>query len=1417
MKNLLLTAIASLFVTGAIAQQQHTCYSTEVTNQLKATNPAYSQELQEAEMVQQKWVNSQQEDPNFSARAVRTIPVAVHVLYNTASQNVTDAAIQNVIAQMNADYRKTNTGLNSARSAVQPLATDVQIEFCLAQRTPAGAATNGIEHIQTATTSFNYSSNPNAMKSTSTGGANPWNSSKYLNVWIVDLAGSSPSTGGVAGYAYLPTTGMHGSSIDGLVIEYSIGMDNETWTHEIGHYLGLHHTWGDLSGNACGNVFPDTDDGFSDTPDSKDPNYTCTYKVSCTGNSSYGDQYENFMDYSNCTVLFTTQQANYMNNILTNTRSSLVTNNLACTPIGGPVASFTASPTSICNGQSVQFTSTSTGTGLTYSWSFQGGTPSTSTAQNPSVTYNAAGTYSVTLTVTSGGQSNTATQTNYIVVSGANALPLSEGFEATTFPPTGWSLTNGDNSTTWVRTTSASGYGSSSASAYVNNYNYSSTNQKDWLITPSYNFSSVSAGRIKWDYAYAPYTQAGYSDSLEVFYSTNCGATWTSLWKKGGTSLGTATATSSNFVPTSAQWKSDSTSLASLSGQTNVRFAFVNTNKYGNNVFLDNVNVYNTTTQQGSAPIADFVGVPTTVVVGNTVAFTDLSTNSPTSWSWTFVGGTPGTSTAQNPTITYNTVGTYNVTLTATNANGSNPITKTGYITVVASGTQSCDTLSNFVQGDTLTLYTYTNNGGYLTGHNAYADKAKAEYYVNPTPGAQVTGALLYFAVAKTLNPATASITAKVWNANGTNSSPGTVLASKSVLISSIAANVTAQQITYVNFTTPATVSGNFYVGFEMTNAAGDTVALVSSTFNSPNPDNAWELQSDNIWYKFDSVYGAGLDIFALPILCTAQSGQGPTASFTANDQTICAGTSVTFTSTSTGSPTSYSWSFPGGSPSTSTAISPTVVYSTAGTYNASLTAYNANGSNTSSQTNYVTVYAKPSLTLSSTPVSCYGSNNGSASVTASGGLTPYTYSWSGGGTASNISNKAAGTYTVTVGDGHQCSSTGSINIGQPLAALALSPNPNDAVCGQQNGSSSVTATGGAGGYLYSWNTGGTSQTLANLGAGTYSVTVTDANNCTSSISMSVTNQNVTVTVSVNTTAACGSNNGTAAAVVTGSNQSVSGYSWSTGGTSGSINSLAPGTYNVTVTLANGCTGTSSGQVVTAPAPTASVAPTNGTCQSAPQINLTVTGGTSPFTYSWSNGATTEDVQNIPAGSYSVTVTDASGCSASATTPVSDNSTVSVSFNTVNPSQGNDGSITANPTGGATPYTYQWSNGGNTQTISNLSPGTYTVTVTDNAGCVKVSSVTLLSTGIAQVKDLATVSIFPNPANDVCNVSIELNRAADIQLEIINQLGQQVYSSKLINYTSGTEKIDITNLSQGVYLVRTYFGNTTNTVRLLKQ
>ena len=297
---------------------------------------------QYAAEIQQFRNNIGQYQMTAPQQVVRTIPVVVHVVYSNASENVSNTVINNMITTINEDFRRQNADTTATTTAFQGIAVDAQIEFCLADTDPNGQPTTGITRTSTSTTCWNQSTQTNSMKSSSTGGANPWPSTDYLNIWICDICPNGGGSG-VAGYAYLPTPGMHGSSIDGLVLDYSIGLGTTQWggpdrtaTHELGHYFGLCHPWGCNNGG-CGD-----DDNINDTPNSSGPNYP-TFNNCIPANTSCGsaDNVENYMDYAGCPNMFTQGQSNLMNSTLTNIRFSLLNSN-ACSNTGNaPSAAFT--------------------------------------------------------------------------------------------------------------------------------------------------------------------------------------------------------------------------------------------------------------------------------------------------------------------------------------------------------------------------------------------------------------------------------------------------------------------------------------------------------------------------------------------------------------------------------------------------------------------------------------------------------------------------------------------------------------------------------------------------------------------------------------------------------------------------------------------------------------------------------------------------------------------------------------------------------------------------------------------------------------------------------------------------------------------------------------------------------------------
>jgi uncharacterized protein (DUF2141 family) len=380
--------------------------------------------------------------------------------------------------------------------------------------------------------------------------------------------------------------------------------------------------------------------------------------------------------------------------------------------------------------------------------------------------------------------------------------------------------------------------------------------------------------------------------------------------------------------------------------------------------------------------------------------------------------------------------------------------------------------------------------------------------------------------------------------------------------------------------------------------------------------------------------------------------------------------------------------------------------------------------------------------------LSCFGSADGTIVVTATGGTTPYEYSLDGGMTtqASNVFNGLdAGDYTVTVIDANGCEATVSVTIAEPTE-LSVATSGSDASCaGSANGTATATPAGGTPGYSYLWSNGSTDQTAMGLAAGTYTVTVTDANGCTAEGSVTIDQPDaLTGTASATSVSCNGGADGTATAEVTGGTGDYS-YLWSSGSTSQTATGLSAGGYAVTVTDENGCTlvlavTVSQPALLLATAITADVSCAGGADGS---ITVTPTGGTPDYTYSLDGGTpqASNTFSGLSAGTYTIVVMDANGCSFTLTAEVEAPTllTIATTHTDVSCAGGADGSITVFANGGTTPYSYDAGAGtvsGNV--ISSLAAGFYTVTVTDANGCMATSIVVIAQPSALSVALSAT-------------------------------------------------------------------------------
>lgn len=391
---------------------------------------------------------------------------------------------------------------------------------------------------------------------------------------------------------------------------------------------------------------------------------------------------------------------------------------------------------------------------------------------------------------------------------------------------------------------------------------------------------------------------------------------------------------------------------------------------------------------------------------------------------------------------------------------------------------------------------------------------------------------------------------------------------------------------------------------------------------------------------------------------------------------------------------------------------------------------------------------------ISSITPNCNG-GTGSASVTIVGGTPAFTYVWSpSGGNSSTATGLSAGSYTVLITDATGCTSTNTITITQP-AALATTPSQTNILCnGLCTGSATVSASGGTPGYTYSWSpSGGNSSAANNLCVGNYTATVADANGCTKTQTITITQPAAITTTVSSAPASCGASDGTATVSASGGTGSLN-YSWSPGGqTTSTATGLAGGNYMVTITDVNGCTQTATVTVSSSVAGTANITSgANVSCNGGNNGNATaaMAGGTSPFTYLWSNSQTTSAATGLSAGNYSVTITDANGCTATTTISITQPAALSASVTTTNSTCSAPNGTASVSAGGGTPaYIYLWAPGGQTtSTATGLSGGTHSVTVTDANGCTFVISAVVNITGGGTASILSNTNVSCNGGNN---------------------------------------------------------------------
>ena len=426
------------------------------------------------------------------------------------------------------------------------------------------------------------------------------------------------------------------------------------------------------------------------------------------------------------------------------------------------------------------------------------------------------------------------------------------------------------------------------------------------------------------------------------------------------------------------------------------------------------------------------------------------------------------------------------------------------------------------------------------------------------------------------------------------------------------------------------------------------------------------------------------------------------------------------------------------------------------------------------------------SVSINKVDPTCFDGNDGKISLSINGGTEPYDISWNTNDITSSISNLSAGTYSYTILDAAGDQLSGEVSLSNP-PEIIVEPILTKPICnGYNNGSINLNVSGGTEPYTFEWKDGSLDQNLNNLYAGTYTVTVTDSKGCSTMKIIPLFNETTIFDNADIVQPSCQlSTAGSISLSPTGGTEPYS-YAWSGGEQSNALDGLSDGNYSVKITDQNGCTATAAYPIMTDQGIEAFPSITKTNCFNDPigEIDLTVSGGTEPYTIEWSNGETTEDIKGLTAGNYTATIKDALGCQITHHASILQNDIIvgyeGITIPSCNGSD--DGAIAISISNGTAPYIIKWSNGSTDEDISNLSAGTYSVQVSDALGCITEKSFTL-------------------PEPDPVQITYEgiVNECDGSQKIIINATGGSLEYSYL--WSDGNTSAELNNPTTGTYVV----------------